>query len=94
MFELDPSEVDRKVEEVLKKTRVTVRDLIVDFSKIPNDDPQAYAHGFYRGWCGDDILANGRSAKSGFSDVYLKGYRHGLEVYRGKKSLPEWASTP
>jgi len=94
MIELDPSEADRKVDEVLNQTRVTVRDLIVDFSKVPSEEPQAFVHGFYRGWCGDDILANGRSAKAGFSDVYLIGYRLGRKVLDGRADMPEWASTP
>ena len=94
MIELDPRAVDQKVEDALKQTRVTVRELLVDFTRVPGPDPQAYVHGFYRGWCGDDILANGRSAKAGFSDTYLSGYRHGREVLEGSAQLPEWASTP
>lgn len=93
MIELEPKGTDREVEEALSQTRVNVRELVVDFSRVPSEDPQAFAHGFYRGWCGDDILANGRSAKAGFSDVYLAGYRLGTEVLKGKAQMPEWAST-
>ena len=94
MIELEPKGLDPQVEDLLKQTRVTVRDLLVDFTKVPKPEPQAYVHGFFRGWCGDDILANGRSAKVGFSDRYLEGYRLGQLVRLGQAELPEWASTP
>lgn len=95
MIELDPNTLcSPEVTKALKQTQVTVKDLLIDFSRVPHKDPQSYVHGFYRGWCGDDILANGRSAKAGFSDTYLEGYRHGRDVLEGRAQLPEWASTP
>ena len=93
MIELEPTNTaDADVERVLDQTRVTVRELIVDFAKIPGPEPLSFSHGFYRGWCGDDILANGRSAKRGFSEHYLEGYKLGQEVLAGDAPMPEWAS--
>jgi len=94
MIELDPKALDQQVDKALAQTRVTVKELLVDFTRVKHADPQSYVHGFYRGWCGDDILANGRSAKAGFSDTYLAGYRLGRDVLEGRKQMPEWASTP
>ena len=91
MIELESTAISSDVERVLDQTRVTVRELLVDFTSVPEPEPLAYAHGFYRGWCGDDILANGRSAKRGFSDRYLEGYRLGQGVRAGKVEMPLWA---
>jgi len=91
MIELEPIVIDRQVDEILEQTRVTVRELVVDFTKVPTPSPQAYVHGFFRGWCGDDILANGRSAKEGYSARYLEGYKLGQEVRSGKSKMPAWA---
>ena len=92
MIELETTTLSSDVDRVLDQTRVTVRTLIVDFSAVPGEESLSYAHGFYRGWCGDDVLANGRSAKRGFSDRYLSGYKMGQKVNRGDAPMPPWAS--
>lgn len=86
MIEHDP------VEKILNQTRVNVRELIIDFAQVPHEDPLAYAHGFFRGFCEDDILADGRSAKAGYSGTYLAGYKHGRRVAQGYAKMPLWAS--
>jgi hypothetical protein len=92
MIELEPTiPIPDDVEKILEQTRVAVRELLVDFAKVPEPEALAYTHGFYRGWCGDDILANGRSAKHGFSDRYLEGYKLGQGVRAGTAEMPPWA---
>ena len=86
MIEHDP------VEQILSRTKITNRELIIDFGSIPHTDPVQYAHGFFRGWCQDDILANGRSTKLGYSGAYLAGYKMGRRVATGREPMPLWAS--